>query len=297
MQDLRGAPRQPRNQLLVHSFVLIMRWMLSFLMCWSASAQLPVIPYMLPSGGISRDLSGVAYLWVSSDLASNATITGSWTDRIQGSVFNAPAANQPTNGSTSGNDPAKLGIWIDTTHLMTNVNQHPPLATNMSLGIIFNLVDPKQNYGGIVSMTGATGAIDSDETYLGCLATQGRLRMYPTDASSHDMSDVNFGSLTNAVCDLVVSTIATAGPVINFKSYTNGIFSLSVAIGHNGNQFTNFPNRIGNSPQNFGNAQKFRLIELWAWTNAANGTAPAGADISASQLAHFHLWATNHYGP
>jgi hypothetical protein len=135
-----------------------MKWILSLLVCWSASAQLPVIPYSVPllsSGDLITQpgAMNIAYYWNYKDIATNqSTIT--WTDRIQGIVISqATSANRATNSSIGQR--FNLGSTSGTFYHLTNILN---IATNSTLTnvacfIAFKWDDNVQNSYSLLSDT------------------------------------------------------------------------------------------------------------------------------------------------
>ena len=78
-----------------------MKWILSLFLCLTASAQLPVIPYVIPSG--SKDpigVPGLYELWVFTDLVTNNMPITNWIGEISNTILtNGAATQQPTNSA------------------------------------------------------------------------------------------------------------------------------------------------------------------------------------------------------
>ncbi len=117
-----------------------MKWILSLLICWSASAQLPVIPFnpllsataqFTPTNITPK----VAYWWVNTDKATN-TAWSNWVDRIQGVVF----TNGDT-GSTRGTNSA-LGMHFTRTSSQAMTNKvHNSISSTFGNECIWYIIN------------------------------------------------------------------------------------------------------------------------------------------------------------
>lgn len=277
-----------------------MKYLVSLLFCLTASAQLPVIPFVVPNSGISADLTGVAYRWVFSDITTNTTVT-SWVDRIQGSTWvNGAVAKQPTNSAQ--------GIWIDSTHYLTNNGMQTINGwSNCTFGFIWTMKDTGKFSGEVHPMflNNTVGlASDTSATLGDGFDFTGYPLMFQADAVFADISESPFKA-TNVVSDLVIDQAVTNNSQIGYRSYTNGIADgVSLGGSGHGNYWgtlsststpvvkTNIPNVLG---INFGrtSSARFFIRELWVWTNLNSGTADR--KFPATLLQHFHQYSTNTY--
>lgn len=249
-----------------------MKYLLSLLICLSASAQLPVIPYSLPPSGGDPILSipGIYAYWNSVDLATNVAIS-SWTDRIQGFVFQqGTAGNKPTN--SWGN-----GVFFDaggTLHFLDISNNGLPMLTNAtissySIAIALNW-DGHDGFDHVVlSDTNAVNTTEGDFYYHEVSPSQDRPQIderysintwainvkmssgkvdifipslnngsYTNNVSKTDNFPLMFTNLTRIGTDRT-KTINWNGGVMAVAIFTNQLFTSSTVRTTIHNQWTN----------------------------------------------------------
>jgi hypothetical protein len=282
----------------------LLRISLVLFLCGRALAQLPVIPYYNPPVSAAADpFSSVTYRWVSSDLGSNATVTGNWVDRIVGSNWWMTAgANQPTNtGSTNG-------VWFDATHWLTNNGL--PISSNVSFGFIIKIIDD-----GRVNL-------DTFPAFLSTTTNGTVCTMFSTDFRDGFGQDYplwhvlrrNPGTfpynnsskpLTNVWTDIIFTQAVTNNSTLvgSTTAYTNGVQgvrydAVTLAPSWGGYDASaplsgptnNFPQFLMFNPNNKTSIKGF-IRELWVWGNYTNSLLYSGS------VSNFHWWRTNTYGP
>ncbi len=285
-----------------------MRFAWLILTCCSCWAQLPVIPLPLLASGaapppIQFATNGLAYRWVSSDLANNTAISGNWTDRVQGvSWLQGASSLQPTNSST--------GVWTDSTHYLTNNGL--TVSSNCSFGFIVDVIDPG-NYSSVLQPSIIDGFLPGNADSLSLGFSGSSSAIHPLTSVSagstfHDLTLDPFPS-TNAICDIVYTQAITNGTGVGqVRGYTNSIvtggsadnFAFNTGSG-NINYWGSLasPFTSANSvPRMYGrnsfrtSGPKMFTREIWIWTNHVGST---GLLLDDQTRTNFHKYATNTY--
>ena len=281
----------------------------ALLLSWSDASGQDVVPnrrrdFQLSSVSSGPDLSNVAYRWVASDLATNAAISGNWTDEIQGASWvQGASANRPTNSAS--------GVWLDSTHFLTNGTLFA--GSNVTFGAIWKVIDPgnfssQLQDGFIYSRLPSQACGCGNEVYIGFAGSSSGvapLSFFCGAPACYQAATPNPFPVTNVFSDMVMSQALTnTGGTGRLYAWTNGVLTAlasdnnSFNAGSGDNGYWGYGNT--NQPATLGkNAWRSQgpllyLRELWIWTNNIGGT---GTLLSSQQLADFHSWRTNHYGP
>lgn len=276
---------------------------LLLLSAWSCLAQLPVVPLQrFTVGGIQADLTGVVYRWVATDLPTN-TALNSWTDQVQQLTWtNQTAGNRPTNSGVIGD----TGVWFDLTHWFTNAGLTGlTLRSNIAFGFIWKVIDTGlfsgETHPGILNNT---AQLTTDNNAVLAWVFDSNNPNYPAaieEAATFQILSAAPFRVTNVISDAVFSQTITNTGNGGWRMYTNGVLSVLAAGSMStywgmsgGTPNPAIPNALArNRPR--ASSARFRLQELWVWTNGAPGDA-SGIDLPATQLANFHKYGTNTYG-
>jgi hypothetical protein len=244
-----------------------MKWILSLLLCWSASAQLPIIPYSIPPSGFPdpSTISGARFWFHSGDYTLNTKVTNLF-DRINLVNYwtNGAVSLQPTNSSG--------GIGFDGTTWLSNSAPFNIVTSGIqktgSVYIIFAPVTPAGSLGGAVN--------DSTSGGNGLYTATGPLMKYFGAGGSGTICNFASGTLFDLA---MVITNTGAGQNL---FYTNSIFINNNA----GDGDTTNPQRfMGKDGQVSPAFFKGKILDLIYYYGA----------ISQSDINKIHKWATNTY--
>jgi hypothetical protein len=252
-----------------------MKYLLSFLFCLSASAQLPVIPYMLPSAAsvfYPTNLPGtwVAW-WVASDNPTNITITN-WVDRVKGESLTNTLALSPTNSATG------MGL-TGSTYLKLKHYIVPAGNNTQDTNMLFMVIVP------ITPSTDFSGLWGGDDTTL---YTGGRLLFVRTTSKYH-FNSTSALDLGAAWPSGVMTDIVLMGAKANtgITLWTNGISSFASAQ----DGFSQADSLLGWNPNNSGGF-KGKVVEILRGSNIP----PVSVSLIVSNL-HWYATNTYHYAP
>lgn len=207
-----------------------MKWFLSLFLCWSASAQLPVIPYVIPSGGNTTNfpalMAGNEHFWLARDLTNG--VLNVWTDRGPANLswFKYAGDASPTN--------TDVGLGFYGGQAITNSAKNATGA-NSSMS-----TDDTVNLRLFCVVYTTTNAINMG--MLGDLAVGAEgFNMNATGGSGNQAGNVNYQTTAadNILCtglktdgtiqDYCVGQTNNGSPNFGMEGYTNGNICVRLA--------------------------------------------------------------------
>lgn len=266
-----------------------MKWILSLFLCWSASAQLPVIPYVVPLLSSSLTVTNfapyVAEAWefTNNSVTTNASVTN-WIGQIQHiPMTNGASTLRPTNSAS--------GLGFGASEILTNIPIN--MGSNYVLSVVFQCQSDIKGAGnGGVPLAGSNIISGGVQFVVGLNEVGSTVNFAPVWQANDGTLGSKIGLMvTNIIYDMefMVSN-GPAGPATG-RNYiwTNGIF-MGTALGQGNQGFQNNSlSCIGNTI--YLNGQGLYRGFIQAVYVQTNGFLTFDGSQNASNI---HYWCTNY---